>query len=454
MLLFLSLFTLSRQSKANVADFLPHSRGNISINFGSLTLANQGTVFSIPNLKQRFSLSIKNLIATKSFEPFIRSNAMHLNGGLKLTNSVFKNFKSNAVVISREQALSHQHETFANYTETTRFYNKEESGYIAEFSSCTFIHCTALSNGTEATTSPSNSGGALYFIDAVNVSISSCIFEDCRSFYKGGAILIKRCTGRTDINHCRFLSCASCYGTAIQIEASGQSSISFSYFSQSTYVNTTENQSANTGTIYCSRTALTVSDCSFVQTRRHSRFPTNYAEIFLYNIDESGYTQTASLTAQNLCTEVTLSNLVNQSVDYYIIYYSSPPQNPTVTISDSLNSNAVGSYLYFISESQQRTASENDAASCSLYTIITPPPPTQTPIIEPPPQPTENITQTPDDSDSGLTRTELICAIAIPVIIVVIIIIVLIVIFVIMKDRRTAFNGDEVEGDEYAFPAA
>ena len=493
MFLILSFCTFSQQSKVSIAELVTHNRGNLTINFRSTELVNQGSLFSLPPLKERFSLSINELIAKKSFSPFIFGHSFSLNADIKLSKSHFKNFKSNAISISSAIGdVDIANTPFVGQGSGTSFYGRNDEGISVTVDTCSFSNFHVVSNQTDSQ-SFLNSGGVFYLYNPTTIDIQNSVFDDCLATVEGGAILIYQSSGDIMIQGCQFLNCTSCFGTAIALEFSQNATVSSSFFVYCNYQPYSASR-ADGCTVFSRDTELTARDLTFYHSFRGEDVT---AENILNSV-EIGVTASSnpkSLTTTRICSTVHPDMPLT---DYIIVYYFNPPQAVTATATDVFADRA-GVYLYYFTASSfAQSTTESNVTDCP--TIPTPYIPTPAPTqyvpspapseLPPTPAPSEyiptpepsiipeissedisseissevNISSEPtaaptsaptnaDNQETGLTDSQKITIAWVVPLVIIILIIIAIVIYCLLKDRRKAFKGDQIEGDEYAFPA-
>ena len=511
MFLLFSLFTLSKQSKFSIAELITHNRGNLSINFRSTELINEGTVFSIPSLKQRFSLSINQLVAKKSFAPFIFGESFNLNANIKMSKSIFKNFKSNAISLSTAENIDLANQQIDNTGGGggSSFYARGDTeGITVTVASCSFINFQVIDPyaAPDTTQSYQNSGGVFYLYRSSTISITNSIFTNCQATIEGGAILIYEGRDTTTISGCQFNGCTSCFGNAICLESTPSVTISTSFFMECIFAPLPNQPGSgyDGATIYARDSQITTSDCTFYNSYYTDK-PENLVEIYGINSNQQGSSPT-TITATRICSTV------RSEIDlgsYIIVYYFNPPSTVTPSATE-IYASTTGVILYYFDATNQATSSANSGVS-DCPTI---PQPTQPPATEPPPQtetpsqtqappqtetpsqtqappqtetpsqtqapaqtetpsqtqtpaqtdvpilPSQSVVPSPDPTaqpnnqeESGLTDKEKVTIAWVVPVVIIILIIIAIVIYCLLKDRRTAFKGDQIEGDEYAFPA-
>ena len=136
---------------------------NTTINFNSLKIVNPKGQFLLGKTNFFSSLTLKNLMVTKSFDSFVISqNPIHIK------NAVFSNFLSN---VAKLDGVSNQ-----QFTNPQQF-----SGQNSEFISCTFLNIHS--------TGGSYIGGALTILNS-NVTFRNCQFTGCTSQQGGGAMYV------------------------------------------------------------------------------------------------------------------------------------------------------------------------------------------------------------------------------------------------------------------------
>jgi hypothetical protein len=438
-------------------------RGNLTVNFGLATLSNQGNVFTIPSLRHKFSLSMRNLISTRSFSPFINSFS-HINARIKITDSRFTNYRSNAIYLAAEgEEMRFRDSTYEG--ETPFESSRTLEGLSLDIQNCFFKNFELTGNLDYMSDS---CGSAIYLSKATNVNIYNTGFSNCKCNKEGGAIFIKETTCTVSIKECKFYVCSAAWGSAIFLYKDADVVIVQCLFENSIAA---DSSIYDTGNVIAYESKLTVNSSTFCGSTFSVSKPNNFGEITVLDSN-------ALYTFDN-CFEFGTSIDV---ADHHGIY------NSRGELTDfkfgGLKADSSENYLYYITAELNAKAGEGDIGICrhiyqtpiptpTLEATIAPTETTPAPTIAPTettPAPTIAETMSPtisqtisptisptiemtQEESNQLTQEQITLAWAIPVAIIVIIIIVVIIIFA-LKDRRSAERDKEndPDADLNAFP--
>ena len=393
---------------------------------------NKSPFFSLTDTFIKSKISLSNIYISKSFAPFIHSNAANLNS-LLISNSKFEKFVTSAVTLSNAD-LSGKEYTTSMYSQSVE---TGKGGTLQSVSDTRFINCSFVN-----ITNTESSFGALainpYIGYYISLGVIDCKFENCvanHSNGRGGAIFCdgyQRIPGASTSE--QTLGPQQLFSVLIQgtsfINSSAASTATSIYLSNIENVtlyncsftgDTTQADDASMISIDCVHT-FSFDVCRFDNTS----MPTNS---YIFALSNSNTTQTRmqiSISYSCFDTPFTIfyvhSNLMQATINLEHNDFSAHPSLNNVT-----------------TESREVIFIDNGNLWDSDICYMDAPPSSETENPETPPPPA-----TSDNSvtgNAGLT-TGAIVGIVIAVLVVLIIIVILIILFC-RKDNRKAYDNNE-----------
>ncbi|EAY12823.1 hypothetical protein TVAG_221760 [Trichomonas vaginalis G3] len=480
MYVFISLLTTAQaKQQLRLTDYIPSTKANITVNFGSLRLKYAPTLFQITNSMQAQQINLRNILSTHSFSHFLHQSTFRANTAIQISKSRFADYLKSPISINSADNLYLSNTEYKDYnpSSTVLPMSRSKNAYTnASITYCSFVRCTAPRTIQNSHYYGGDiCGGAVYIDAASYVSVSVCQFVDCAATSIGGSIYCNDISGTITLTECKFYNSSALIGAAIGIINSqtglvGECHISFNLFEgcKALVIQSSEIMANNYKSIvhiyHLSKFSITNSGFTQNGPSASNTTLSLYGELSLYG---------GVCSASNLCFYD--RNSYTLKTNTLIYYYSKIAGTNDLTYS-SLSINTIDSSNYLVIKNikvQTLIQVSEAGTNCQLSAVNTPVPtilPTRTPKTPTPSAPIPEQTPTPiiitpDPSATTPPPTEatnnakatlskkakLGIGIGIPAFILLIVLIILII-WCVTRDTRTAFKPNEEEvDDELAF---